>query len=146
MRRIAQGRLASCAGIATLLALVLPLAACGPLDRAELKREVESIGSLASEGELLAAEVARDRTKTTFVRVHAGELESAAQDSAEKLNDATPGAELSDEIERAVRLASDTSDALGQLAVSPGDEATGRSVQLELNRLSNDADDLSSSL
>ena len=127
-------------------AVALALAGCNPLDSAELKREVESVGSYAAEGELLASEVARDRTKATFVRVHAEELASNADESAEKLNDADVATGLEGKAEQAIKLASDTSAALGELVVSPGDEQTGRSVQLELAHLSDEADKLSSSL
>jgi hypothetical protein len=129
-----------------VLALTFPLAGCDPLDSAELRREVDSVGSLAAEGELLASEVARDRTKATFVRVHADELASNAEESAEKLNDADVAPGLEDKSKRAIELASEISDALGELVVSPGDERVGRSVQLKLHALADKTDELSSSL
>jgi predicted outer membrane protein len=134
------------AALALISTLAVALAGCDPLDRAELKREVESIGSLAAEGEILASDTARDRTKATFVRVHAEELSSNAEESAEKINDADVATGLNGKAGRAIRLATDTADALGELVVSPGDEHTARSVQLELHKLSDEADGLSSSL
>jgi hypothetical protein len=59
-------RLAPHAGRLALLALVpvaLVLTGCDPLDSAELKREVDAIGSVAAEGELLASDVSLDRTR-----------------------------------------------------------------------------------
>jgi hypothetical protein len=131
---------------AAVAALALLLAGCDPLDSAELGREVESVGSVAAEGELLASDVANDRTKATFVRVHAGELASAADESAQKINDADVAAGLEQEAERAIRLATEVSDALGDLRVAPGDERAGRETMAKLGRLTDEADRLAATL
>jgi hypothetical protein len=137
------------AGRLALLAVApvaLVLSGCDPLDSAELKREVDAIGSVAAEGGLLASDVSRDRTKATFVRVHAGELASAADESAQKINDADVASGLQGEAERAIRIAMDVSDALGELEVSPGDERQARTVEAMLASAGDRADQLSSRL
>jgi hypothetical protein len=136
-------RVAACVSVA---ALVLLLAGCDPLDSAELKREVDAISSAAAEGQLLASDVAQDRTKATFVRVQAGELASAADESAQKINDATVAAGIQDEADQAIELGSEVSDALGQLVTSPGDEQAGSETEAKLRDLVDKAGKLSASL
>jgi len=60
--------------------LVLSLTGCngGTVDRHALKRDAQKVGSLSTEGELLANDVSRGASTTYFVRVHAQELSSAA--------------------------------------------------------------------
>src|SRR5947207_11293608 len=60
----------------------------GPIMRDELQRGVETLGSTAEEGRLLGRDVARDRSKNTFVRVEARALADDADHEAEKLADA----------------------------------------------------------
>jgi hypothetical protein len=138
LRRVATGVLVA--------ALVLFLAGCDPLDSAELKREVDAIGSVAAEGELLASDVAKDRTKATFVRVHAGELASSADESAQKINDANVANGLEGKADQAVRLGGEVSDAIGQLRTSPGDERAGSATEQKLRELGDQAEKLSASL
>ena len=135
-------------GIAASVLVLLPLAlaGCNPLSHSELKREVDSIGSLAAEGQLLASDVSLDRTKATFVRVHASELASSADESAEKINDADVASGLEDEAKQAIKIAMDTSDALGELEVAPGDEQGAREVEAKLERASKAAEMLSAKL
>jgi hypothetical protein len=132
--------------LVAVLPVALLLSSCDPMDSAELRREVDAIGSVAAEGELLASDVSLDRTKATFVRVHAGELASAADDSAQKLNDADLASGLEDDARRAIRIAMDASDALGELEISPGDERQAKTVEAKLASAGNRADELSSSL
>src|SRR5689334_13588400 len=90
-----------------VLVLLLTLPGCGTLGRSELRRGVDSIGAIASEGQLLAAGVAADRTKSTYTRVQARTLGEDAQHEAEKLADATPQDGYAARRDRAVRLAGD---------------------------------------
>jgi hypothetical protein len=129
-----------------VVALGLSLAGCGPLDSAELKREVDAVGSVAAEGQLLASDVAHDRTKATFARVHAGELASSAEESAQKINDADVADGLQDKADRAIRIASDVSDALGEIQTAPGDEQGGAETQQKLKRLGDEAEQLAAEL
>jgi hypothetical protein len=72
---------------AALTLLALALAGCngGTVDKHALKRDAEKIGSLATEGGLLANDVARGASTKYFVRVHADELSRAAFDLANAL-------------------------------------------------------------
>jgi hypothetical protein len=143
---IGRARLASSVAASVLVLLALVLTGCNPLSSSELKREVDSIGAAAAEGQLLASDVSLDRTKATFVRVHAGELASSADESAEKINDADVANGLEDEAKQAIKIAMDTSDALGELEIAPGDEQGARDVEAKLERASKAADMLSAKL
>ena len=128
-------------------AVVLLLAACGgPMRSEELARSVDTLSSTAAEGELLARDVARDRTKATFARVHARELADVADHEAEKLSDATPSEGIGGEQARAVELADQISQALGRIRVSPSDEREGEVAARELGNLADRAAQLSESL
>ncbi|MFL5839875.1 MAG: hypothetical protein ACJ77Z_05435 [Thermoleophilaceae bacterium] len=124
----------------TLLAVAL--AGCGPMDRPELKREVQSIRSLATEGAFLASDVAADRTKVTFVRVHAREMGDAAEHSAEKIQDSEVPEEIGFARNRAIKIAMDLSDDLGQLEVFPGNEGKAAQVRTSLRQEAANAEKL----
>ena len=127
--------------------LASALGGCGgPMQPEELARSVGSLASSASEGRLLARDVALDRTKATFARAHARELEQSVDHEAEKLNDATAGAGIGDEKSAAVRLAQEISDALGQIRVAPTDRAAAAQAERTLDRLSKRSDALEKSL
>jgi hypothetical protein len=130
---------------AVVLAAVA-LAGCGPLDRAELKRGVESLSAVTAEGRLLADGVASDRTRSTYVRVHARELGDEVQHESEKLADATTASGLEGSRDAAVTLAGRLGDALGELQTRPGDEAVGDAVRASLARVSDDLDTVSQQL
>src|SRR5258708_7920447 len=70
-----------------LAALILTTAGCGRERPHQVKLGIEQIASIASEASLMADDLARGRTKTTFVRVHGEELSAQAQHEAEKRND-----------------------------------------------------------
>ena len=108
------------------------LTGCGDLSRDELGRGVDSLTAIAAEGRLVARDVAHDRTKATFVRVHAGELSGEAEHEAEKLSDAHPAPGTDVHRLQAVRLAERLSSALSELQTHPGDEARGRRAGREL--------------
>jgi hypothetical protein len=123
-----------------IVALVL-LAGCGgPIGNDELQRGVQTLGATAAEGRLVALGVAEDRTKTTFVRVHARALAEDAEHEAEKLSDAQAKPGNAGAKADAVRLAQDIDSELGDLQVTPSDRATGRRVARRLDALSKQAD------
>jgi hypothetical protein len=132
--------------IALLLVGALALTGCGPLDRAELKRGVESLSALASEGRVLADGAARDRTKRNFTRVHARVLAEDAAHEAEKLADAHPAAGLERERDQAVVIAQRIADTLGELQVFPGAERTAEQAQRQLSSSAGEADRLAQGL
>jgi hypothetical protein len=112
--------------------LAVALAGCDPLDHSELRREVKSLHSIAAEGRLMAKGVERDRTKATFVRVHARELAESADETAQKVTDADVQNDLGAEARRTIELAGELSDALGELETAPGNEARARGVEAQL--------------
>ena len=57
----------------------------GTVDKHALKRDAEKVGSLASEGELLANDMSKGASTKYFARVHAKELSQAAADLADAL-------------------------------------------------------------
>jgi hypothetical protein len=122
------------------------LSGCGPLDRAELSRGVETLSALAAEGQLVADGVARDRTKTTYTRVHARALADDAAHEAEKLADASVQTGIERERDQAVTLAQQLDDTLGELETFPGGEHTGGQVHGDLMKVADGLDRLTSRL
>jgi hypothetical protein len=130
-----------------IAAAVLVLVGCGgPMRPEELARSVDTLASTAAEGQLLARDVARNRTKATFARVHARELADVADHEAEKLTDATPREGIGGEQARAVELADEIGQALGGIRLSPGDETAGEIAARQLEKLAGRAKRLSESL
>jgi hypothetical protein len=101
------------------LAIAAAVSGCGgPITAGELGRSVDSIRSYAATGDLLAREIARHRTKTTFARVLSREMGERAEHEAEKLSDSRGHAPARDQ---AVQLAQDVTNAFGDLEVRPDD-------------------------
>ncbi len=129
-------------GIASLLG-------CGgPMTPDELARSIQTLESSAAEGALLADQVARDRSKATFVRVHARELGEAVEHEAEKLNDAQAEAQggVAPAKVRAIDLAERISAALGRIQIAPDSETEGRAAEKALSGLSEQAGQLADGL
>jgi hypothetical protein len=133
---------------AVFLGVTVSTSGCGgPITPDELSRSIGTLESTAAEGALLAKDVADDRTKATFARVHARDLGGVVDHEAEKLNDAEAdqadvAAAKSDAVDLADRIGSE----LGQIQIAPGDEAGGRKAEQALNRLSEDAKKLADGL
>lgn len=117
---------------ALALALACALSGCGELKVDELTRGVKTLRSIAAEGALMADDVARDRTKATFVRVHGAELSDAASQEAEKLNDSRRPAKLDHAVRRAIQIAEAESDAIDQLRTAPGNRTRAEGARAEL--------------
>ena len=112
----------------------------------ELRREVDTVHSTAAEASVLADQIAAQRTKRIFARVEARNLADAAEHSAERLTDSNPAAGLEPQLQRAITLAEDVSDAAGSLEVAPDDAvAAGRTAQ-RLRDLGRQTDDLAGSI
>jgi hypothetical protein len=119
-----------------LLAGALCVSGCGgPMQPEELARSIQTLESSAAEGALLAHDVARDRTKATFVRAHARELGETVIHEAEKLNDADAEADVAAAKDRAIDLADQISAELGRIQIAPTSEAEGRGAEESLTRL-----------
>jgi hypothetical protein len=121
------------AALACIAGGAVGAAGCGgPIQPDELGRGIETLGAIASEGRLLAQGVEDDRSKNTFVRVHARNLADEADHEAEKLTDAEATGNVADVRDDAVKLAQSISGALGDLSVSPGDPETARKAEADL--------------
>lgn len=118
----------------------------GPMRPEELGRSIQTLESSATEGALLARDVARDRTKATFARAHARELGETVDHEAEKLHDADATGLVSARKARAVALAGTISSSLGEIQVAPGSEASGRRANRVLTRLAERAGRLAEGL
>jgi hypothetical protein len=131
-----------------LLAFVVAvlLAGCEPLGPDELRREVQTVHSLAAEGSVLADQIAAQNTKRTFARVQARELAAAAEHSAERLTDAHPADGLEAPTQRAIALAEDVSAAVGQIEVAPDDASGAAAAADRLRSLARGTDALAATL
>lgn len=94
----------------------------------------------------MANDLARGRTKTTFVRVHGAELSAQAEHEAEKLNDAPVSADLQSPIEAAIELSSDIGGAIDDLRVSPQDRQQARQDEAKLRHWADEARTLAEKL
>ena len=103
------------------------------MQRDELERGVTSLRSAAADGQLLAHEVAADRAKDTFVRVHSRTLGDTVTHEAEKLHDAAAAPDTAEPKRAAVDLAQSIAAALGDLQVAPGDHAVAVDVEERLH-------------
>jgi hypothetical protein len=119
--------------------LVLLLSGCngGTVDKHALKRDAEKVGSLATEGELLANDVSRGASTKYFVRVHAKELSGAASDFEDSLAKRPTSPGITSDVRKLSKLAGKVSRELEQLHLHP----TDRGVAASLKRpLTDDAD------
>ena len=130
-------RRAAAALLATLAIAVL--AGCGNETNHDVRVSIEQIASIASEGSLMADDLARGRTKTTYVRVHGEELSSQAEHEAEKLNDAPVDPALHDRIEKAIGLSSEIGGAIDDMRVSPHDRQAARQAEQDLKKWADEA-------
>jgi hypothetical protein len=132
--------------VTAVAVLACTAAGCGRESRHDVRLSVEQLASISAEGSLMADDVARGRTKTTFVRVHGEELSSQAEHEAEKLNDASVPADLHSRVEAAVKLSSDIGGAIDDLRVSPHDRQQARQAEHNLHRLADEAQKLAGSM
>ena len=107
---------------------------------------VKQLASISAEGALMADDLARGRTKTTFVRVHGAELSAQAEHEAEKLNDDPVAPELEAPIHQAIELSSDISGAIDEMRVSPQDRPQARENEQKLRSWADEALKLAESL
>jgi hypothetical protein len=133
---------------ALFVCVAAALGGCGgPMTPDELSRSIQTLESTAAEGAFLADDVADDRTKATFARVHARDLSDVVDHEAEKLHDAQADRpDVARAKRRAVALADQIGTALGQIQTAPDSESAGRSAGGELSKLSEDAGKLADRL
>jgi hypothetical protein len=132
--------------VAALAALAVTGAGCGRERPHEVKLGVQQIASIASEGSLMAGDLARGRTKTTFIRVHGEELSAQAQHEAEKLNDDPVEPRLHKPIQTAIQLASSIGGAIDDLRTSPQDRVQARADMQKLEQWAQQANKLADSI
>jgi hypothetical protein len=126
--------------IALGVGLLCAATGCGDLSHDELNRGVESLSSIAAEGQLIANGVARDATKSTYARVMSKTLGSEAEHEAEKLADAEPEAGVKAERHAAVQIAGELSRLFSELQTFPGDEKHGALVERHMEEVKEQAD------
>jgi hypothetical protein len=119
----------------------------GPMTPDELSRSIQTLESTSAEGAFLADDVADDRTKATFARVHARDLSDVVTHEAEKLNDADANrSDVAAAKTRAIDLADRIDTALGTIQVAPDSESQAASAGHQLSRLSKQAGKLAEGL
>ncbi|MEA2435831.1 MAG: hypothetical protein QOF65_387 [Thermoleophilaceae bacterium] len=94
----------------------------------------------------MADDLARGRTKTTFVRVHGEELSAQAEHEAEKLNDAPVDPALHARIEKAIGLASEVGGSIDDMRVSPHDRQQARQAEQDLKKWADEANKIADSI
>jgi hypothetical protein len=129
-----------------LIILATSLTACGRASSTGVRAGIKQLASISAEGALMADDVARGRTKTTFVRVHGAELSAQAEHEAEKLNDDPVAAKLKQPIHTAIELSADISGAIDDLRVSPQDREQAREGKRKLRRWAEEAGKLAEGL
>jgi hypothetical protein len=133
----------------TVLLLVLlssALVACGRASSRGVRAGVEQLASISAEAALMADDLARGRTKTTFVRVHGAELSAQSEHEAEKLNDDPVAPGLKRHVQAAITLSADIGGAIDDLRVSPQDRAQAREDEGKLRDWAREARTLAESL
>jgi hypothetical protein len=134
--------------VAAAVCAAISASGCGgPMTPGELSRSIQTLESTAAEGAFLADDVADDRTKATFARVHARDLSAVVDHEAEKLSDASANRpDVAAAKTKAVDLADKIGTALGQIQVAPGDESGAARAGHQLSTLSKQAGKLAGGL
>jgi hypothetical protein len=146
--RGSDGRRVSLTLIVLLLvaALAASVSGCTSETPHEVRLTIEQLGSIAGEGSLMADDVARARTKVTFVRVHGEELSAQAQHEAEKLRDASLADELKGRAKDAIALSSDIGSAIDDVRTEPQDREQARAAARKLRHAAEQASKLAETL
>jgi hypothetical protein len=127
-----------------LALLVLALTGCngGTVDRHALKRDAEKVGSLATEGALLANDVSRGASTKPFARIHAQELSGAASDLEDSLAERPTSPGITADVRKLSKLAGKVSQELEQLHLHPTDRSAAASLEQPLMDDADAADEL----
>jgi hypothetical protein len=128
-----------------LCVLALVLAGCngGTVDNHALKRDAEKVGSLATEGELLANDMAKGASTKYFARVHAKELSRAASNLSDALAERPTSAGIEPKVRKLSKLAGKVSRELEQLHLQPTNRAVAKTLKKPLSDDADTADQLS---
>jgi hypothetical protein len=143
--RVHQHRREAVSRALALIPLVVVLVGCngGTVDRHALKRDAEKIGSLATEGELLANDMSKGASTKYFARVHAKELSRAASNLADALAERPTSAGIQPKVRLLSKLAGKVSDELEQLHLHPTDRGVAAALKQPLLDDADAADRLS---
>ena len=114
--------------------LVFALVGCngGTVDKHALKRDAEKVGSLATEGELMANDVSKGASTKYFVRVHAQELSGAAADFEDSLARRSTSPGITSDVRKLSKLAGKVARELEQLHLHPTDRDVAESLKQPL--------------
>ena len=125
--------------------LVVALTGCngGTVDSHALKRDAEKVASLATEGELLANDMAKGASTKYFARVHAKELSQAASDLADALAKRPTSPGITGDVRKLSRVAAKTARDLEQLHLHPTNRTVAKSLEQPLTDDADAADKLS---
>jgi hypothetical protein len=104
----------------------------GTVDRHALRNDSNTLASIATEGQLLANDVAKGASTSFFARVHAGELAGQASSFEDALSKRPTSPGIEAKVRRASRLAGRIAAHLDELHAHPKDRAVARRVQREL--------------
>jgi hypothetical protein len=129
---------------AGLVLTAVALAGCngGTVDQHALKRDAEKVGSLATEGELLANDMAKGASTKYFARVHAKELSRAASNLADALAERPTSPGIETDVRKLSRLAGKVSRELEQLHLHPTNRTVAKSLEQPLTEDADAADKL----
>jgi hypothetical protein len=116
----------------TLFALAVVGCNGGTVDKHALKRDAEKVGSLATEGSLLANDVSKGASTKNFARVHAGELSQAASNLADALGKRPTSPGIESKVRKLSKLAGKVAGQLEQLHLHPTDRSVARSLKQPL--------------
>jgi len=121
------------------------LAGCngGTVDKHALKRDAEKVGSLATEGELLANDISKGASTKYYARVHAKELSQAASNLADALATRPIAPGIAPKVHKLSRLAAKVSSQLEQLHLHPTNRAVAKAMKQPLKDGADAADRLS---
>jgi len=130
---------------ASVAIAVCVLAGCngGTVDNHALKRDAEKVSSLATEGQLLANDIAKGASTKYFASVHAEELSVAASGLADALAERSTSPGIEPDARKLSRLAERVSRHLEQLHLHPVNRVIASSLQQPLTDDADAADELS---
>jgi hypothetical protein len=123
--------------VLALVLLSLALAGCngGTVDRHALTNDAATLDSIACEGALLAADVARGRTTSAFAGEQAEELRIQASNLADALARRKALASIEQRVRAKAKDAAALAATLDRLNARPSDRVVGAEVERALRQM-----------
>lgn len=128
--------------VAVLAAVVLAGCNGGNVDQEALTSDAETLGSIATEGELLAHDVSKGASMRYFTRVQSDNLRREASNFEDALGERPTSPGIETKVRAASRLAGRVAEQLNRLHRAPVDRAVASSVERALGDLADQADEL----